>query len=285
MVVGEIGLGFLAAAAQAFTRPGGCASGDSRNHRSTRMKPATPLLLVGLAIAATMVPASAAITLLSENWETAGMASGDISNATNAPLAGWAGFGLNNDNPTMLLVPSGGNVLRDQAGFGGTYGSADNAGNATRVRPSNGAMLNEDPLQLDTLAATSVTFSFDLKQVTANYVQVVEFSNNTGFLKTGGSNTVVLLDTIDGLGTLGLWEAKSYTLVDGVDASFTDASYFRIRKLRPNPAGTTAGANSTFHGYDNLVITAEVPPSAPESFQLKNLTSPTFDPLTTPKSV
>jgi len=253
---------------------------------STYNLPKSLLATAALALATLTGSVTAeTVVILSEDWQTSGMVSGDISNATNAPLAGWAGFGLNNDNPTMLLVPSGGNVLRDQAGFGGTYGSADNAGNATRVRSSNGAMLNEDPLQLDTLAATSVTFSFDLKQVTANYVQVVEFSNNIGFLASGGSNTVVRLDTIDGLGTLGLWEAKSYTLVDGVDASFTDASYFRIRKLRPNPAGTTAGANSTFHVYDNLVITAEVPPSAPESFQLKNLTSPTFDPLTTPKSV
>ena len=227
------------------------------------MKPATPLLLVGLAIAATMVPASAAITLLSENWETVGMVSGDISNATNAPLTGWAGFGLNNDNPTMLLTPAGGNALRDQPGFGGTYGSAVNAGNAVRVRSSNGAMLNENPLQLATLDLASITFSFDLKQVTSNYVQVVEFSNNIGFLTTGGSNTVVLLDTIDGLGTLGLWEAKSYTLVDGVDATFTDDSYFRIRKLRPNPAGTTAGANGTFHVYDNLLITGVAIPEAP----------------------
>lgn len=207
---------------------------------------------------------AATITILSENWETPGMANADISNATNAPLTGWAGFGLNSDNPTMLLVPSGGNVIRDQPGFGGTYGSNANAGSAVRVRSSNGAMLNELGLQLDTLNLATVTLSFDLKQVTANYVQVIEFSNNIGFLNTGDTggidNKVVLLDTITGLGTLGLWEAKSYTVTDSVATPFTDASYFRIRKLRPNPAGTTAGANGTFHVYDNLVISGEEVP-------------------------
>lgn len=136
---------------------------------STCNLPKSLLATAALALATLTGPVTAeTVVILSEDWQTAGMMSGDISNATHAPLTGWAGFGLNNDNPTMLLVPSGGNVLRDQAGFGGTYGSADNAGNAARVRSSNGAMLNDDPLQLDTLAATSVTFSFyDLVSSTA----------------------------------------------------------------------------------------------------------------------
>lgn len=227
---------------------------------------------IPLAIAAfamTIGSAQAATILLSENWETPGMvggASADISGATNAPLTGWAGFGLNNDNTTMLLTPSGGNVLRDQGGFGGTYGSGTNAGNAVRVRSSNGAMLNEVAFALTIFPA--VTFSFDLKQVTANYVQVVEFSNNIGFLTTGTTggenNAVLLLDTFNGNtpADLNVWLAKSYTLTDGVDVGFTDESYFRIRKLRPNPAGTTAGANGNFHVYDNLVISGVPEPTA-----------------------
>ena len=212
--------------------------------------------------------AQGATILLSENWETAGMANADISNATNAPLTGWAGFGLNNDNTTMLLTPSGGNVLRDQPGFGGTYGSGTTAGNAVRVRSSNGAMLNESALLLSTLNLTSVTFSFDLKQVTANYVQVVEFSNNIGFLTTGTTggenNAVLLLDTFNGNtpADLNVWLAKSYTLEDGVDVGFTDESYFRIRKLRPSPGGTVAGANGNFHVYDNLVISGVPEPTS-----------------------
>lgn len=72
----------------------------------------------------------------------------------------------------------------------------------------------------------------------------------------------MLLDTIDGNSNLNLWIAKSYTLVNGVGTTFTDTSYFRIRKLRPNPAGTNAGANSTFHVYDNILISAVPEPSA-----------------------
>jgi hypothetical protein len=200
-----------------------------------------------------------ALTLLSETWETAGMASGDINSVTNEPLTGWIGVSFNSNNPVVSNGAQGGNVLRDQAGFGGTYGDAANAGNAVRVRSSNGAMLNKEPLLLTTLNLESITFSFDLKQVTANYVQVVEFSNNSGFLTTGttsgASNAVLLLDTIDGNTDLAVWIAKSYTLNDGVEVDFTDESYFRIRKLRPNPTDTVVGANANFHTYDNLLIT------------------------------
>ena len=193
------------------------------------------------------------VILLNEDWQDAAWSGTDINVGVNASLHDFVGYGLNDNNPTTLLgAGTGGNVLRDQAGFGGTYGSATNAGNAIRVRSSNGAMLNETALALS--AFDSVTFSFDLKQNQANYVQVVEFSTTQAF--TAG--TVLLLDTIDGNTNLGLWIPKSYTLVDGVDATFTDTSYFRIRKLRPSPAGTNGGANATFHIYDNLLITADV---------------------------
>ncbi len=211
--------------------------------------------------------AQAATILLSESWETTGMTDTDISGAVNAPLTGWAGFGLNNNNITMLLTPSGGNVIRDQGGFGGTYGVATNAGKAVRVRSSNGAMLNETPLLLATLAMNSVSFSFDIKQVTANYVHVVEFSNNIGFLTsgtTGGkTNAVLTLDTFNGNtpADVGVWRPESYTIAD-TTIGFTDQSYFRIRKLLPNPGGTTAGANGTFHTYDNLLITAVPEPTS-----------------------
>ncbi len=210
-------------------------------------------ILAGISLAL-LLPAGAATTLLFEDWQTTGMATGDINSATNAPLTGWVGVSFNTTNPTVSDGAQGGNVLRDQGGFGGTYGSGDNAGNATRVRSSNGAMLNKDALQLATLNLTSVTFSFDLRQNTANYVQVVEFSTDAAF------SAPILLDTIDGNTNLGLWIAKSYTLVDGVDATFTDTSYFRIRKLRPSPIGTNAGANGTNHTYDNLLIEGEAVP-------------------------
>ena len=212
-------------------------------------------------LAVSCITSNAAITLLSEDWQDAGWSGTDINVSPNNALSDFVGYGVNNDNPTTLLgAGTGGNVLRDQTGFGGTYGSATSAGNSVRVRSSNGAMLNENALELVALNLTSITFSFDLRQNTANYHQVVEFSNNTGFLTTGQettgiNNTVLRLDTFTGDTDLTLWLAKSYTLVDGVDVAFTDNSYFRIRKLRPSPTGTNAGANSTSHAYDNLLIT------------------------------
>jgi hypothetical protein len=233
------------------------------------MKLKTRFIPALAAISLTTASAHGATILLSENWQTTGMlggVNGDINSATNAPLTGWIGVSFNSDNPIVANGAQGGNVLRDQGGFGGTYGSNTNAGDAVRVRSSNGTMLNEAPLTLTTLNLNAVTFSFDLKQVTANYVQVVEFSNNSAFLTTGTTsgktNAVLRLDTIDGNTNLGLWIAKSYTLNDGVDVGFTDESYFRIRKLRPNPVGTEVGANGTFHTYDNLVITGIPEPSA-----------------------
>ena len=209
---------------------------------------------------------NAAITLLSESWDTPGMAVGDINSTTNAPLTGWAGVSLNSTNPTMLDVPGGGNVLRDQSGFGGVYGTNQNAGLGVRVRSSNGAMLNKEALQLSTLGVSAVALSFDLKQIVPNLIHVVEFSNNIGFLTsgtTGGKdNNVLLLDTIDGNTDLALWVAKSYSLQNGVDIGFTDQSYFRIRKLRPSPEGTVLGTNGTFHVYDNLLITATPVPES-----------------------
>ena len=227
----------------------------------------------GIACTALGVSAQAeTVVILSEDWDRAGMINNDINNATNAPLTGWAGISWNTDNPTMLDSPVGGNVIRDQTGFGGVYGTAQNAGMAARVRSSNGAMLNKEGLQLLTMGATSVILSFDLKQVTGNLVHVVEFSNNIGFLTSGKTdgkdNKVLLLDTIDGNTDLGLWIAKSYTLQDGVDIGFTDQSYFRIRKLRPSPLGTVAGVNSTYHTYDNLLIAADFTTPAPVIFQL-----------------
>ncbi len=211
-------------------------------------RPQCLLAAAVLTLTALCESAKAQTVILSEDWQAAGMATGDINSATNAPLTGWIGVSFNGTNPVVSDGAQGGNVLRDQGGFGGTYGSGDNAGNATRVRSSNGAMLNKDALQLASLGASSVTFSFDLRQNTANYHQVVEFSTDADF------TAPILLDTFTGDTNLGLWIAKTYTLVDGVDATFTDASYFRIRKLRPSPGGTNGGANSTNHTYDNLVI-------------------------------
>lgn len=207
-------------------------------------------IVAGAAAFSAINTAEATVTLLFEDWEDAGWSGADINATANLALSDFVGYGLNNNNPTTLLgAGAGGNVLRDQTGFGGTYGSSDNAGNAVRVRSSNGAMLNENPLSL--AALVSVTFSFDLRQNTANYVQVVEFSTDQAF------TAPILLDTIDGNSNLNLWIAKSYTLTNGVDATLTDDSYFRIRKLRPSPAGTNGGGNGTSHTYDNLLITGE----------------------------
>lgn len=228
-------------------------------------------------LAMSCVASNAAITLLSEDWQTAGMGTGDISVSPNADLTGWTGYSGNYSNPTTLSTAASGNVLRDQGGFGGTYGSATNAGNAVRLRSTNAAMLNKAPLALTTLGVESVTFSFDLKMHTVNYYQVVEFSNNTGFLTTGQEtpgidNAVVTLDTLFTNGAVDLWEARSYVVTDGVDVSFTDKSYFRIRKVYPNPAGQgVGGANSIFHVYDNLLITGVQAVPEPASALLGSL--------------
>jgi hypothetical protein len=222
--------------------------------KSSRIRTVLALAVVALAaVALTASSTNAAVILLSEDFDRATTSGTDINNLPDRVMIG---VSFNSNNPVVANGAQGGNVLKDQGGFGGTYGSATNVGSAARVRSSNGAMLTEAPLQLATLNLQSVTLSFDLKQVTANYVQVIEFSTDAAF------TAPILLDTIDGLGTLGLWEAKSYTLVNNVDATFTDDAYFRIRKLRPNPTGTTVGANGTFHTYDNILITGEVPEPA-----------------------
>lgn len=228
------------------------------------MKKRTQIIPALAALTLTMSSAHGAITLLSEDWQDAGWVGTDINSVDNAPLTGWIGVSFITNNPIVSDGAQGGNVLRDQGGFGGTYGDATNAGNATRIRSSTGAMLNKNALTLTTANLASLTFSFDLKQNTANYHHVVEFSNNVGFLTTGltsgENNAVLLLDTFTGDSDLTFWLAKSYTLVDGVDVGFTDESYFRIRKLRPSPAGTSGGSNPTSHTYDNLLITGVAVP-------------------------
>lgn len=218
----------------------------------------TTLLAAATATAIVASSASAAV-VYSEDWEYT-KTSSDINN--DITLHESVGYGLNNDNPTTLLgAGAGGNVLLDQGGFGGVYGDSGNAGSAIRIRSSNGALLNRDALALS--GAASVIFSFDLKQNTANYVQVVEYSSDQAF------TAAVLLDTIDGNSDLGVWIAKSYNLVDGVGGvSLTNDAYIRIRKLRPSPGGTNGGANSTSHAYDN--ITVEVVPE-PSSLALLGL--------------
>ena len=216
----------------------------------------TQTLLAAVAATAVITTSASAVVVYSEDWDYT-KTNSDIN--VDSGLHSSIGYGLNDNNPTTLLnggVGTGGNVLNDQGGFGGTYGASTNAGQAIRVRSSNGALLNA--AAMDLTSYTSATFSFDLKQNTANYVHVVEYSSSQDFL-----SGVVLLDTIDGLGTLGLWEAKSYNLVDGAGGVvFSNDAYIRIRKLRPSPGGTNGGANSTSHTYDNIVFDAVPEPSS-----------------------
>ena len=218
----------------------------------------TRTLLAAVACTALIAnSASAATTVFSEDWQYAATST-DIN--VDVALHESIGYGLNLDNPNTTSnggVGTGGNVLRDQGGFGGVYGDAGNAGNAIRIRSSNGAWLNRNALALS--GFTEVTFSFDLKEVTENYVQVVEYSATQDF------STVILLDTFDGndAADRGVWRAKSYTLVDGVGGVvLSDDAYFRIRKLRPNPGGTNGGSNPTYHTYDNLLIEGVPEPSS-----------------------
>lgn len=213
-------------------------------------------LLAAVAATAVITTSASAAVVLSEDFEY-GVTNGDMN--VDVALHELIGYGLNDNNPTTLLnggVGTGGNVRTDQAGFGGTYGTGDNAGQGVRVRSSNGALLNRDAMDLS--GFTSAVFSFDVKQVTANYVQVIEYSSSQDFL-----SGVVLLDTLTGDTDNGVWINKSYNLVDGVGGvSLTDDAYFRIRKLRPSPGGTNAGANGTFHVYDNISVTGVPEPGS-----------------------
>tara|TARA_B110000908_G_C10138523_1_gene395632 strand:- start:251 stop:946 length:696 start_codon:yes stop_codon:yes gene_type:complete len=213
----------------------------------------TLAVVAGLSLTAGSASAASVYT---EDWEYT-KTSSDIN--VDSTLHSSVGYGLNNNNPTIALgAGAGGNVLLDQGGFGGVYGAAGNAGAAIRIRSSNGALLNRTALSL--ASATSVTFSFDLKQNTANYHHVVEYSGTEDF------SSIVLLDTIDGDTNLGLWIAKSYTLTTGL----TDDAFFRIRKLRPSPSGTNGGSNGTSHSYDNLLVETTVVPE-PSSAALLGL--------------
>lgn len=214
----------------------------------------TRTLLAAVATTAFVAGSASATVVYSEDWEYT-KTSTDIN--VDSALHESVGYGVNTTNPnTTLGAGTGGNVLLDQGGFGGTYGSSTNAGSAVRVRSSNGALLNRNAMALSSF--TSAIFSFDLKQNTANLVHVVEYSATQDF-----SSGVVLLDTIDGNTNLGLWIAKSYNLVDGVGGvDLTDTAYVRMRKLRPSPAGTNAGANSTSHTYDNIQVVGVPEPSS-----------------------
>jgi hypothetical protein len=210
------------------------------------------IMTIGAAQAATVI-------IQSDSFE--GMSQSSLSaNETQETLSGWKDV---TSQYNALSVSTGANARTDQPGFGGTYGTATNAGIGVRVRSSTGAMTLDAPMKLLELEASSVTITFDLKEVTADYFLVLQYSANAAF-------TVPLtIATFNGNTTedLGVWRAKSYTLTDGEGGVvFSDDAYFMVRKISSGITGT----NPDFHVFDNIVISAEVIPE-PSSALLGSL--------------
>lgn len=210
------------------------------------------------AISLTTASAHGAITIQSDNFNTmnrtgTGNLTAISDNPTQEAASGWKDV---TSQFNALSVSTGANARSDQLGFGGTYGSADTAGVGVRVRSSTGAMTLDNAMQLTTLAQPQVTITFDLRENSANYFLALQYSSDAAF------TTPITIATFDGNtpADLGVWRFKSYTITNGEGGVvFSNDAYFMIRKV--SGSGVT-GANSTFHTFDNIVITAIPEPSA-----------------------
>jgi MYXO-CTERM domain-containing protein len=222
------------------------------------MKPYSTFMIVILAVGLAQSSNAATIVISNDTFET--MAANGISaDATQEANSAWM------DVTGKYRADQGNsgnqNARTDVGGFDGTnYGSVGSgvafgdAGRGLRVRSSTGAATLDSAMQLVTLNASSLTIAFDLQENTASYVLALQYSSTADFAAP------VEIDRYVGLGANALdsWVAKSYTLTDGVGGiTFTDTAYFMIRKL--SVAGTQGGINSTFHYFDNIVISAETP--------------------------
>lgn len=198
------------------------------------------------AVALLLVAGAAQAVTVEIQFDTfEGMANSGVSaNASQEALSGWrdvTNLGFRADNGTA----GDNNVRSDQAGNGSAKGM--------RVRSSTGAATLDNAMQLSTLGATEVTMGFDINlDDNSTYNLIVTYSEDAAF------TAPVTLATYSSFGTdNGGFFSDSITIVDGVSGIvFSDDAYFMIR----NPG--TGGANSTFHTFDNILITAEVPANA-----------------------
>lgn len=193
-----------------------------------------------------------------DDFEAMG-ASGISADATQEANSGWRD--ITNKFDSTPGNAGNNNARTDVSGHDGNF-STTSTGRGVRVRSSTGSMTLDDAMQLTTLGATSVSISLDLLEVSAGYFGALYYSDKADWDR----NSLVLIDSYDGSGNvnpLGTWVAKSYTLSDGVDGiNFTDDAFFVIGKRFQNDG--SGGANSTFHIYDNIRITAELANPVPE---------------------
>jgi len=201
------------------------------------------LLKSAVAITGSSFSAHAATIIFdTEDFET----SGDLGiweNATNQYQSNGLGAG---------------NVLFDQTGTQADPFVATNfSGGAIRIRSSTGSLVLADPLPLATLGAIAVTITYDLRENTAGYMSVVQYSSDGEFQFDGdGDDTVTLASydgngTVDGTGANGEWRRYSHVISTGL----TDTFQFRL-----GMGARGSGSNPTFHAWDNLVVSYEIIP-------------------------
>ena len=214
------------------------------------------VMLTAMAVIATTALTANAVLISSDDFE--GMAAASVSlDLPQEALSAWSDVTNYYNAINSPTAPYNQNARVDQAGHDGSGG---NAGKAMRVRSSTGSATLDYAMQLATLGVTDVTIAFDLKEVTASPGDRTGFWIALYYSDDAAFTNPVEIDTYFGNGVhgaLGTWNAKSYTLTDGVGGvNFTDDAYFMIGRLvRGN------GANNTFHVFDNIEITAVPEPA------------------------
>jgi hypothetical protein len=188
------------------------------------------IVLVSVGLFGMASTANAAMIVFdTQNWNTTDDY-GIYENATNQ----YRSNGLGSDN-----------ILWDQVG--------PDSSEAIRIRSSTGSLVLKDPLPLATLNAESVTITYDIKEHTAGYLSVVQYSADGQFQFDGDGDDTVTLATYTGAGTLDTWvTGVSHTISD--PAAMTDT--FQLRFGKPSSG---QGSNSTYHAWDNFVISYVVP--------------------------
>lgn len=207
---------------------------------------------------------NAAVTITSDDFEVALPTDGSVNNARGISLDPNGSTQTNNlYSAAEATVVNDGIAWRDVSGIFDATGAVafnsnarvDQAGNGSatgmRVRAGTGAATLDSAMQLVALSATSVTMTYDVNlDDNSAYTLLIQYSDSADF-----SSAITLATlTSDGTNNGGFMTGESVTVTDGVGGvTFTDDAYFMI--IRDG-----AGANSSFHTFDNIVITAETIP-------------------------
>ena len=195
------------------------------------------VLAIGLfAVSANAVP----IQIHFDTFE--GMSSSGISaTAAQEAASAWADATNEYDALNTPIANYNQNARTDVGGNGSAKGM--------RVRSSTGAAVLDAPLQLASLNATSFTISYDINLDDDSAFTIgLFYADNNAF---SGAHQITSW-TSDGTNNGG-WFQESWTLNDGDNGiNFNDNIQIMIGRLsRGN------GANSTFHSFDNVLITYE----------------------------